>query len=57
MASIVPPGQRPVGSPVAHVLPVVGGTVVFAAIPLLIYLFRRSSWRHEHEQGPVGDTA
>ncbi len=43
--SFVPPAQIAVGSPTVYVGFLVAGTVIFVAMPLLIYAVRRPSWR------------
>ena len=40
-----PPSQLPVGSPTLYVSLVVGGTIVFTGLPLLINAFKQASWR------------
>jgi putative glutamate/gamma-aminobutyrate antiporter len=40
-----PPSQLPVGSPALYVGLVVGGTVVFTGLPLLIGMLKQASWR------------
>ncbi|MDR3495910.1 MAG: amino acid permease [Ancalomicrobiaceae bacterium] len=40
-----PPSQLPVGSPALYFGLVAGGTVLFTAIPLLITVLKRASWR------------
>ena len=42
--SFIPPGQIPVGSPVAYVGILIAGVVVFAGLPFLIYAMRRPGW-------------
>jgi amino acid transporter len=43
--AFVPPAQLPIGSPTSYVALVAGGTIIFTAIPLLIYRLRRPNWR------------
>jgi putative glutamate/gamma-aminobutyrate antiporter len=40
-----PPSQLPVGSPALYVGLVIGGTIVFTGLPLLISTFKQASWR------------
>jgi len=40
-----PPTLLPVGSPALYVGLVVGGTVVFTGLPMLIHMAKRASWR------------
>ncbi len=40
-----PPSQLPVGSPTLYVGLVVGGTVLFTGLPLLIGALKQPSWR------------
>ena len=40
-----PPSQLPVGSPTLYVSLVVGGTIVFTGLPLMISAFKQASWR------------
>jgi amino acid transporter len=44
LVAFFPPDQLPVGSPALYVGLVVGGTVVFCAIPLIIHQLRRPDW-------------
>ena len=44
-ASTFPPTELPVGSLALYVGLVVGGTVVFTGLPLLIGMMKQSSWR------------
>lgn len=39
-----PPDQLPVGSPLVYVGLVLGGTVIFCAIPLILHAIRRANW-------------
>lgn len=48
LVGFFPPTQLPVGSPTLYVALVVGGTVVFTGLPLLIGLLKRSSWQAAH---------
>ncbi len=45
LVGFFPPTQLPVGSPTLYVGLVVGGTVVFTGLPLLIGTLKQSSWR------------
>ena len=45
LVGFFPPTQLPVGSPALYVGLVVGGTVVFTGLPLLIGTLKQSSWR------------
>ena len=45
LVGFFPPTQLPVGSPSLYVWLVVGGTVVFTGLPLLIGMLKQSSWR------------
>ena len=45
LVGFFPPTQLPVGSPTLYVWLVVGGTVVFTGLPLLIGTLKQSSWR------------
>ncbi|MEU7378338.1 amino acid permease [Streptomyces albidoflavus] len=62
VVSFIPPTQLPVGNPLTYVLLVVGGTIVFTVLPLLIYARRKPSWRREGSEhgslstGPSGPT-
>ncbi|MBY6213090.1 APC family permease [Microbulbifer agarilyticus] len=47
VVSFFPPDQLPVGSPSTYVILVAAGAVVFTAIPLLIYQFRKPSWKQQ----------
>jgi amino acid transporter len=48
-----PPSQLPVGSPTLYVGLVVGGTILFTGLPLLISSFKQASWRAS-AAAPVG---
>lgn len=48
-----PPSQLPVGSPALYIGLVVGGTVLFTVIPLLIGFMKQASWRIEAVAAPV----
>ena len=48
LVGFFPPTQLPVGSPTLYVALVVGGTVVFTGLPLLIGLLKQSSWQAAH---------
>ena len=43
--SFVPPAQIPVGSPKAYVAILIGGNLLFVALPLVIYAIRKPHWR------------
>jgi len=45
LVGFFPPTQLPVGSPSLYVGLVIGGTVVFTGLPLLIGMLKQSSWR------------
>lgn len=45
LVSFFPPTQIPVGNPMTYVALVAGGLVIFVAAALLIYRFRKPSWR------------
>jgi hypothetical protein len=45
LVGFFPPTQLPVGSPTLYVWLVIGGTVVFTGLPLLIGTLKQSSWR------------
>jgi putative glutamate/gamma-aminobutyrate antiporter len=45
LVGFFPPTQLPVGSPSLYVWLVIGGTVVFTGLPLLIGTLKQSSWR------------
>src|SRR5208282_4932703 len=45
LVSFFPPDQLPVGSPAVYVSLVIGGTVVFCGIPLIIHHLRRPEWK------------
>ena len=45
LVGFFPPTQLPVGSPALYVSLVVGGTLLFTGLPLLIGLLKQSSWR------------
>ncbi len=45
LVGFFPPTQLPVGSQTLYVALVVGGTVAFTGLPLLIGILKRSSWR------------
>lgn len=47
VTSYVPPGQVAVGSPVTYVVLLVVLSVVFVAVPVLVYRARRPAWRDE----------
>ena len=42
--SFIPPGQIPVGSPAVYVGILVVGTIIFVAIPMVIYSMRKPEW-------------
>jgi amino acid transporter len=44
LVAFFPPDQLPVGSPALYVGLVIGGTVIFCGIPLIIHHFRRQDW-------------
>ncbi|QWT24489.1 amino acid permease [Subtercola sp. PAMC28395] len=53
LVSFFPPTQLPIGNPTTYVALVAGGLVVFVAAALLIFHFKKPSWRAaEHDQGP-----
>ena len=54
LVGFFPPTQLPVGSPTLYVGLVVGGTVLFTGLPLLIGMLKRASWR---AAGPSGTSA
>jgi amino acid transporter len=54
LVGFFPPTQLPVGSPTLYVGLVVGGTVLFTGIPLLIGMLNQASWR---AAGPSGTSA
>jgi amino acid transporter len=43
--SFVPPNQIAAGSPATFVAMLIGGTILFVAIPFVIYAIRRPGWR------------
>ncbi|QYF73150.1 amino acid permease [Cryobacterium sp. PAMC25264] len=45
LVSFFPPTQLPIGNPVTYVSLVAGGLVVFVGAALLIYQFRKPSWK------------
>jgi amino acid transporter len=45
LVGFFPPTQLPVGSPALYIGLVVGGTVVFTGLPLLIGMVKQASWR------------
>jgi putative glutamate/gamma-aminobutyrate antiporter len=45
LVGFFPPTQLPVGSPTLYVGLVVGGTILFTGLPLLISMMKQSSWR------------
>ncbi len=45
--NFAPPSQIPVGSPLLYVCILIGGTVLFIAVPLVIYACRKPSWKTE----------
>lgn len=47
LVSFFPPTQLPVGNPVIYVLLVAAGLIVFVSAALMIYRFRKPSWRDE----------
>jgi putative glutamate/gamma-aminobutyrate antiporter len=51
LVGFFPPTQLPVGSPALYVWLVVGGTVVFTGVPLLIGMLKRSSWQTVRKSG------
>jgi putative glutamate/gamma-aminobutyrate antiporter len=52
LVGFFPPTQLPVGSPALYVGLVVGGTVVFTGLPLLIGMLKQSSWRAVSPSAP-----
>ncbi|WP_216678578.1 amino acid permease [Streptomyces sp. MNP-20] len=54
--SFIPPDQLPIGSPTTYVLIVIGGTIVFTALPLLLYRMRKQSWRQTDEHRSLNDS-
>lgn len=52
--AFVPPDQLEIGSASTYVLVVALGTVVFTALPLLVYRFRRAAWRSAPAGAEVG---
>ena len=52
LVGFFPPTQLPVGSPALYVGLVVGGTVVFTGLPLLIGMVKQASWRAVSPSGP-----
>jgi amino acid transporter len=46
LVSFFPPSQIPVGNPTTYVALVAAGLIIFVAAALLIYRFRKPSWRH-----------
>ena len=50
LVGFFPPTQIPVGSPALYVGLVVGGTVMFTGLPLLIGTLKRASWRQKAPQ-------
>jgi amino acid transporter len=46
LVSFFPPTQIPVGNPTTYVALVAAGLIIFVAAALLIYRFRKPSWRH-----------
>jgi putative glutamate/gamma-aminobutyrate antiporter len=54
LVGFFPPTQLPVGSPTLYVALVVGGTVVFTGLPLLIGMLKQSSWRATVPAGIAG---
>jgi glutamate:GABA antiporter len=47
--SFVPPSQISVGSPTTYVLILIGGNLLFVAIPLIIYAARRPHWKNTED--------
>ncbi|RFA16918.1 transporter [Subtercola boreus] len=45
LVSFFPPTQLPIGDPATYVALVAGGLIIFVAAALLIYHFRKPSWR------------
>jgi ABC transporter/Amino acid permease len=45
LVGFFPPTQLPVGSPAVYLWLVIGGTVVFTGLPLLLGMLKQSSWR------------
>lgn len=45
VVSFFPPSQMPISSPALYVGLVAGGVIVFSALPLIIYAFKKPSWR------------
>ena len=43
--SFIPPAQIPTGSPVIYVGILMAGTVIFAAIPFILFTFHKPSWK------------
>jgi putative glutamate/gamma-aminobutyrate antiporter len=52
-----PPTQLPVGSPVLYVSLVAGGAVLFSALPLIIGMLKRASWRTSAPPAKLAVTA
>jgi putative glutamate/gamma-aminobutyrate antiporter len=53
LVGFFPPTQLPVGSPAVYVGLVVGGTVVFTGLPLVLGMLKQSSWRAAGQPGTV----
>ncbi len=52
LLAFVPPSQLPIGNPTSYVAMVAAGTLVFTALPLVIYRLRRPGWRPD-QQAPA----
>ncbi|MEM8662802.1 MAG: putative glutamine/gamma-aminobutyrate antiporter GadC [Pseudomonadota bacterium] len=49
LTSFIPPSQIGVGSPIAYVLLLVAGALLFVSMPFVIYALRRPSWEVEND--------
>lgn len=57
LVGFFPPTQLPVGSPALYVGLVLGGTVVFTGLPLLIGMLKQKSWRTLRPPGAAATNA
>ncbi|MFN8125662.1 MAG: APC family permease [Candidatus Nanopelagicales bacterium] len=53
LVSVSPTEEAQGMSPLAYVAVVIGGTLVFAGLPFVFWLFRKPSWQVEEEEAPV----
>lgn len=55
IVSFFPPSQLPIGSPLAYVILVAGGLVVFIGAPIIIHMFKKPSWKIETTENKMSN--